>query len=116
MIERGNHNKAKFKLKRIRGIEDIDEEFNDLVVANETSRKIEHPWRNLLQKKKYTPHLTMVIMIPFFWQLAGINVIMFYASVLFKTIGFGADTSAMSIVITGGVDIIATVVSIYYIC
>ncbi|KAG5569747.1 hypothetical protein H5410_059513 [Solanum commersonii] len=65
MIERDNHNKAKFKLKRIKGIEDIDKEFNDLVVANEISRKIEHPWRNLLQKK-YTPHLTMAIMIPLF--------------------------------------------------
>jgi len=39
---------------------------------------------------------------------------MFYESVLFKTIGFGADTSALSIVITGGVNIIATAVSIYY--
>ncbi|KAG5622702.1 hypothetical protein H5410_007920 [Solanum commersonii] len=114
MIERGNHDEAKARLKRIRGIEDVDEEFNDLVVASEASRKIEHPWRNLLQKK-YRPHLTMAIMIPFFQQLTGINVIMFYAPVLFKTIGFGTDASLMSAVITGGVNVIATVVSIYYV-
>ncbi|KAG5569748.1 hypothetical protein H5410_059514 [Solanum commersonii] len=34
---------------------------------------------------------------------------MFYESVLFKTIGFGVDTSALSIVITGEVNIIATI-------
>ncbi|KAK4347079.1 hypothetical protein RND71_033418 [Anisodus tanguticus] len=114
MIERGNHDEAKARLKRIRGIEDVDEEFNDLVVASDASRKIEHPWRNLLQKK-YRPHLTMAIMIPFFQQLTGINVIMFYAPVLFKTIGFGDDASLMSAVITGGVNVVATIVSIYYV-
>ncbi|KAK4361038.1 hypothetical protein RND71_019990 [Anisodus tanguticus] len=114
MIERGKVDKAKSRLKRIRGIKDVDEEFNDLVVASEASRKIEHPWRNLLQKK-YRPHLTMAIMIPFFQQLTGINVIMFYAPVLFKTIGFGADASLMSAVITGGVNVVATIVSVYYV-
>ncbi|PHT90687.1 Sugar transport protein 1 [Capsicum annuum] len=114
MIERGNHEEAKARLIRIRGIKDVDEEFNDLVMASEASRQIEHPWRNLLQKK-YRPHLVMAIMIPFFQQLTGINVIMFYAPVLFKTIGFGADASLMSAVITGGVNVIATVVSIYYV-
>ncbi|KAG5605856.1 hypothetical protein H5410_027348 [Solanum commersonii] len=68
----------------IRTIQDVDKELNDLVVAAGTCRKSEHPWRNLLQKK-YTPHLTMTIMIPFFQQT------------------------------TGGVNVIATVVSIYYV-
>lgn len=112
MIERGQHEKARTSLKRIRGVEDIDDEFNDLVAASEESRKIEHPWRNLL-RKKYRPQLTMAILIPFFQQLTGINVIMFYAPVLFKTIGFGNDASLMSAVITGVVNVGATVVSIY---
>ncbi|KAK6788404.1 hypothetical protein RDI58_016929 [Solanum bulbocastanum] len=46
------------------------------------------------------PHLTMTIMIPFFQQLSGINVIMFYTPVLLKTIGFVVDTSLMSAVTT----------------
>ncbi|PHT49401.1 Sugar carrier protein C [Capsicum baccatum] len=114
MIERGKNEEAKAKLKRIRGVDDVDEEFNDLVAASESSRKVEHPWRNLLQKK-YRPHLTMAIAIPFFQQLTGINVIMFYAPVLFKTIGFGGDASLMSAVITGIVNVVATLVSIYYV-
>ncbi|KAF3631297.1 putative transcription factor ABORTED MICROSPORES-like [Capsicum annuum] len=97
-------------LIRIRGIKDIDEEFKDLIMTSEASRQIEHHSRNLLQKK-YRPHLVMAIMIPFFQQLTGINVIMLYAPVLFKTIGFGVDASLMSAIIT----VIATVVSIYYV-
>ncbi|KZV16027.1 sugar carrier protein C [Dorcoceras hygrometricum] len=112
MIERGRRDKARAKLQQIRGLYNIDEEFNDLVAASEASRRVEHPWRNLLQRK-YRPHLTMAIAIPFFQQLTGINVIMFYAPVLFNTIGFGSDASLMSAVITGGVNVLATVVSIY---
>ncbi|KAK3188128.1 hypothetical protein Dsin_027689 [Dipteronia sinensis] len=112
MIERGQHDEARTKLQRIRGVDDVHEEFNDLVAASEASKLVEHPWRNLLQKK-YRPHLTVAILIPFFQQLTGINVIMFYAPVLFNTIGFGAEASLMSAVITGGVNVAATLVSIY---
>lgn len=112
LIERGQSDEARSKLKRIRGLDNVDEEFHDLVAASEASSKVEHPWRNLLQRK-YRPQLTMAIAIPFFQQLTGINVIMFYAPVLFKTIGFGSDAALMSAVITGGVNVLATVVSIY---
>ncbi|GMH19502.1 hypothetical protein Nepgr_021343 [Nepenthes gracilis] len=112
LIERGNHEEAEANLKRIRGVNDVQEEFNDLVAASEASKLVEHPWRNLLQRK-YRPHLTMAIAIPFFQQLTGINVIMFYAPVLFKKIGFGSDVSLMSAVIPGSVNVVATLVSIY---
>lgn len=112
MIERGQHDEAREKLRKVRGVDDVDEEFNDLVAASEASMKVEQPWRNLLQRK-YRPHITMAVMIPFFQQLTGINVIMFYAPVLFNTIGFGSNASLMSAVITGVVNVVATMVSIY---
>lgn len=112
MIERQKIDEAKKKLLRIRGVANVDEELNDMVAASEASRKVEHPWKNILERK-YRPHLTMAILIPFFQQLTGINVIMFYAPVLFKTIGFGNDASLMSAVITGIVNVVSTLVSIY---
>ncbi|KAK4746411.1 hypothetical protein SAY87_012723 [Trapa incisa] len=112
MIERGQRDEARKKLQRIRGIENVDDEFDDLVAASETSKMVEHPWQNLLQRK-YRPHLTIAVLIPFFQQLTGINVIMFYAPVLFNSIGFGTDASLMSAVITGVVNVLATGVSIY---
>ncbi|GKV19129.1 hypothetical protein SLEP1_g29423 [Rubroshorea leprosula] len=112
MIERGQTTEAKEKLRKIRGVDNVDQEFNDLVAASKSSKLVEHPWTNLLQRK-YRPHLTMAILIPFFQQLTGINVIMFYAPVLFNTIGFKNDASLMSAVITGVVNVAATLVSIY---
>ena len=112
LIERGQHDAAKARLKRIRGVNNVAEEFNDLVAASEASKLVEHPWRNLLQRK-YRPHLTMAILIPFFQQFSGINVIIFYAPVLFQTIGFMDVASLISAVITGGVNVFATSVSIY---
>ncbi|XP_057756514.1 sugar carrier protein C-like [Arachis stenosperma] len=112
MIERGEHEKARQQLRKVPGVEDIDEEFNDLIAASEESKKVEHPWRNLL-RRKYRPHLTRAIMIPFFQQFTGIIVIMFYAPVLFGFIGFKDNSALMSAVITGVVNVAVTVVSIY---
>ncbi|CBI38659.3 unnamed protein product, partial [Vitis vinifera] len=40
-------------------------------------------------QRKYRPQLVMAIAIPFFQQVTGINVIAFYAPVLFRAIGLG---------------------------
>ncbi|KAL8228675.1 hypothetical protein R6Q57_013575 [Mikania cordata] len=111
MIERGKIDEARTKLVRIRGVNEVDEEFNDLIFAGEESRKI-NQWRNLWQKK-YVPQLVMAILIPFFQQLTGLNLIIFYAPVLFKTIGFGSDASLVFAVVIGTVNVLASFVSIY---
>ncbi|KAI3707040.1 hypothetical protein L6452_25211 [Arctium lappa] len=112
LIERGKIEEAKERLLKIRGVDNVDEEFNDLVAASEQSKKIKHPWFNLLQRK-YRPQLTFAILIPFFQQLTGMNVFMFYAPVLFKTMGFGDNASLFSALITGIVNSLATLVSIF---
>ncbi|PKA45697.1 Sugar carrier protein C [Apostasia shenzhenica] len=112
LIERGYEEKARAMLSRVRGTDDIQDEFADLKAASEESKTVKHPWRNILQRR-YRPQITMAILIPFFQQLTGINVIMFYAPVLFRTIGFGSDASLMSAVITGVVNVVATLVSIF---
>ncbi|KAK3408695.1 hypothetical protein EUGRSUZ_J00879 [Eucalyptus grandis] len=112
IIERGHHEEAKRMLQKIRGTENVDHEFHELVLASEAANKVEHPWRNILQPR-YRPQLVICSLIPFFQQLTGINVIMFYAPVLFKTLGFGANASLMSSAITGVVNVIATLVSIF---
>ncbi|KAG6498826.1 hypothetical protein ZIOFF_038575 [Zingiber officinale] len=111
LIERGYGEEARQMLQKIRGTDDVQEEYEDLVAASEEAKTIKSPWANILQSK-YRPQLTMAILIPFFQQLTGINVIMFYAPVLFKTIGFGGEASLASAVITGIVNVFATCVSI----
>ncbi|KAI6674110.1 hypothetical protein NL676_002016 [Syzygium grande] len=48
-----------------------------------------------------------------FQQLTGMNMIMFYAPILFTTIGFGNHASFMSALITGGLNVAATFISVY---
>ncbi|KAK1303160.1 Sugar transport protein 10 [Acorus calamus] len=112
LLERGQTEKARSMLKKVRGSDNVDDEFQDLVDASESSKQVQHPWKNILERK-YRPQLIMAIAIPFFQQLTGINVIMFYAPVLFKTLGFGDDASLMSAVISGLVNLVATFVSIF---
>ncbi|PQQ21639.1 sugar transport protein 13-like [Prunus yedoensis var. nudiflora] len=55
------------------------------------------------------------ICLQIFQQFTGINAIMFYAPVLFQTLGFKSDASLYSAVITGAVNVLVTVVSIYFV-
>ncbi|KAF3447448.1 hypothetical protein FNV43_RR12634 [Rhamnella rubrinervis] len=112
ILERGHADKAKTMLQKIRGTDDVHEEFQDLVDAGEAAKKVKSPWRNIIQPK-YRPELVLCVLIPFFQQFTGINVIMFYAPVLFKSLGFGDNSSLMSAVITGVVNVLATFVSIF---
>ncbi|KAF4384408.1 hypothetical protein G4B88_028482 [Cannabis sativa] len=112
ILERGNHEEAKRMLQRVRDAVNVDDEFQDLVDACEASKKIQNPWKNILLPQ-YRPQLTICILVPFFQQLTGINVIMFYAPVLFKTLGFGDNASLISSAITGVVNVLATIVSLF---
>ncbi|KAM0977404.1 hypothetical protein ACFX13_020518 [Malus domestica] len=111
ILERGNPDKARKMLKKIRGTNNVDEEFQDLLDATDAAQKVENQWTNITEPR-YRPQLVICILVPFFQQLTGINVIMFYSPVLFMTLGFGDEASLMSAVITGGVNVVATFVSI----
>jgi MFS family permease len=111
-IERGNYERAKDLLLKLRDVDNVDEEFNDLVEASEKAKLVKHAWLNIF-KRKYRPQLVFAFCIPMFQQLTGMNVIVFYAPVLFKTIGFGSNASLLSSLITGFVNMVATFVSIF---
>ncbi|PIA50316.1 hypothetical protein AQUCO_01300811v1 [Aquilegia coerulea] len=95
-----NHLKAMLMLQRVRGVTDVQEELESLINANEISKTIENPFKKILERK-YRPQLVMAIVIPFFQQVTGINVIGFYAPILFRTIGFGESASLISALLIG---------------
>ncbi|KAH9605605.1 hypothetical protein KSS87_018740 [Heliosperma pusillum] len=88
LVERGRLDEAKAVLRRIRGTDNIEPEYQELVEASRIAKAV-------------------------FQQFTGINAIMFYAPVLFSTLGFGGSASLYSSVITGAVNVLSTVVSIY---
>ncbi|AQK60515.1 Sugar carrier protein C [Zea mays] len=112
LVERGDTATARKTLSQIRGVGDVREEFDDLAAASEDAKAVQCPWRELFFGGKYKPQLTFALLIPFFQQLTGINVIMFYAPVLFKTVGFKQNATLVSSVITGLVNVFSTFVAI----
>lgn len=105
-----DHHKAKLMLQRIRGTHDVQPELDDLIEASNISSSVKHPFKNIL-KRKYRPQLVMAIAIPIFQQFTGINVIAFYAPILFLTIGLGESASLLSAVMTGVVGTASTFIS-----
>ncbi|KAK4385151.1 Hexose carrier protein HEX6 [Sesamum angolense] len=101
LIQHSNdHEKAKKMLQKIRGTDDVQEELDDLIEASYASKAIKHPFKNLMQRK-YRPQLVMSVAIPFFQQITGINVISFYAPLLFLTLGSGENASLMAATVIG---------------
>ncbi|KAI3458328.1 hypothetical protein Pfo_014991 [Paulownia fortunei] len=95
-----NHEKARQILQRVRGTNDVQAELDDLIIASDISKTIKNPYKNIL-RQNYRPQFVMSVAIPFFQIVTGINVIGFYAPILFRTIGLGESASLMSVVITG---------------
>ncbi|CAN1807716.1 Sugar transport protein 13 [Linum perenne] len=95
LIERGRLDEGKAVLKRIRGTDKVEPEFLELVEASRIAKSVKHPFRNLL-KRRNRPQLVIAIALQIFQQCTGINAIMFYAPVLFNTLGFKSDASLYS--------------------
>ncbi|KAJ3702872.1 hypothetical protein LUZ61_006577 [Rhynchospora tenuis] len=112
LIERGHLEEGKKVLKKIRGTDNVDPEFNEILKASQIAREVKHPFRDLLLRRN-RPQLVIAILLQIFQQFAGINAIVFYAPVLFITLGFKSDASLYSAVIIGAVNVLSTLVSIY---
>lgn len=112
LVEHGKDIKGRKVLEIIRGVEKVDAEFNEIKEACEVAKTVRHPFRELM-KRPSRPPLIIGVFIQIFQQLTGINAIMFYAPVLFQTVGFKNDASLLSSVITGLVNVFSTLVSIF---
>ncbi|CAN6346926.1 unnamed protein product [Urochloa humidicola] len=112
LVERGRLEEGKAALKKIRGVDDVEPEFNAIVEASRIARKVKHPFRNLLRRRN-RPQLVVAVLLQMFQQLTGISAITFYAPVLFKTLGFKTDAALYAAVIIGAVNVLSTLVSVY---
>lgn len=111
LIERGLQEKGRKVLEKIRGTSDVEAELQDIMDASELANSIEHPFRNILERRN-RPQLVMAIVMPTSQILTGINSILFYAPVLFQTMGFEGNASLYSSAVTGAVLASSTFISI----
>lgn len=111
LIQHGKDSqKVKILLQRIRGTSDVGRELADLIIASE--KTIKRPFKKILLRK-YRPQLVMALAIPFFQQVTGINMVVFYAPILFRTIGAGESASLLCAVVIGLVGMSTTILSLF---
>ncbi|XP_071687690.1 sugar transport protein 8-like [Rutidosis leptorrhynchoides] len=112
LVERGYPERGFATLRKIRGVQDVQKEYDEIVATTELAKRIKHPFKNLM-KRSSRPQLITSAILQMFQQFTGINVIMFYAPVLFQTMGFHSDASLLSAVVTGTINVFATLVAVF---
>ena len=62
LIERGLEDEGKIVLKKIRGVENVEPEFQEILKASKTAKMVKNPFKNLI-KRHNRPPLIMAIML-----------------------------------------------------
>ncbi|KAK1648578.1 hypothetical protein QYE76_066383 [Lolium multiflorum] len=102
LIQQGrDRGEVKALLKKIRGIDAVDEELDDIVATNDAAGQAtdNNGLRMILSRQRYRPQLAMAILIPSFTQLTGISAVGFYAPVLLRTIGMSESAALLCTVV-----------------
>ncbi|MGN0231822.1 MAG: sugar porter family MFS transporter [Muribaculaceae bacterium] len=111
MAMRGYSDAARATLSRIGGTEYAADEMSAIEVANK--QQASEGGLKLLLSKPYRKVLILGVVIAFFQQWCGTNVIFNYAEEIFTNAGYGVDNTFINIVITGITNLIFTFVAIY---
>jgi hypothetical protein len=114
LIERGYNDSGRAVLEKLRGTTEIDQEYDDIIVAAAEAKKVTAIQSFKAQfEKAYLPMFITTIAISFFQQFTGINAIMFYVPVLFSSLGSGHEAALLNAVIIGCFNVFATLVAIF---
>lgn len=113
LVEHGHVEKGKAVLQKIRGVDDVDAELDDIKDAAQAAHNLTvNPWRAIFSRK-FTPQLVILVALQVFNQLDGINSIMFYAPQLFDAMGSGRRQALLTHVIIGAVNVVTTFVAVF---
>ncbi|KAL0374387.1 UNVERIFIED_CONTAM: Sugar transport protein 14 [Sesamum radiatum] len=115
LVEQGRLDEARQILEKVRGTPKVEAEFQDLIDASNAAKAIKHPFRNLLKRKNRPQLVIGALGIPAFQQLTGMNSILFYAPVIFQSLGFGAGAALYSSAITSAALVLATFISMAFV-
>lgn len=103
--------KARDILQKV-GSADVETELNDIV----SSLKEESGKENTkLFQKKYSFPISCAIWLAVFNQLSGINVILYYAPMIFEKTGIAADTAMLQAVAIGVTNMVFTLIAMLFI-
>jgi sugar porter (SP) family MFS transporter len=109
LVKKNQSDKARSVLQLV-GAVDVDSELSEII----RSLKEEHGTTKLLQKK-YGLAILCGVLLPFFGILSGINVIMYYAPMIFEKAGASTSTAMLQAIGVGGTNLVFTILAMYFI-
>ncbi|MDX2431355.1 MAG: sugar porter family MFS transporter [Bacteroides sp.] len=110
LIRSGFSERALLILNRIGGSTYGSSILSEIKISlKESSRKINY---RVLLSKKVRPVLILGLVLAFFQQWCGINIVFNYAEEVFTSAGFGISDSLLNIVATGVVNLVFTLVAL----
>lgn len=115
LVFSGQHHKARQVIARLYGDAATEQTFSDI----QESLNHDHKPRlsDLIDKatSKVRPVVLVGIGLATFQQLVGINVVFYYGAVLWQAVGFSESDALLINIISGGVSILACIITMYLI-
>uniref|UniRef100_A0A6I8SLI7 Solute carrier family 2, facilitated glucose transporter member 5 n=1 Tax=Xenopus tropicalis TaxID=8364 RepID=A0A6I8SLI7_XENTR len=114
LLHKGNEDKAKKALQRLRGWEDVDSEIKEMYQEDQ-SEKAEGQLsvRNLCTFRPLRWQLISIIVMNMGQQLSGINAVYYYADSIYKSAGVKEETIQYVTVATGSVNVLMTLAAVF---
>ncbi|KAL6733103.1 hypothetical protein Aduo_003784 [Ancylostoma duodenale] len=112
---RGQPEKAAKDLKKLRGVDDVNAEmevFREEAAASGADAQSKPSMLDMFRGSLLWP-MTIAIMMMLAQQLSGINVAMFYSTVIFKQAGLNNEEAVYATIGMGSVNVIMTVISVW---
>jgi sugar porter (SP) family MFS transporter len=113
LISVGRFDEAKGVLNKIVGKEKAEQEFNN--IRQSLGKEEEKSTLKSILKSKYKYVLIVGIFIAIFQQITGINTIMYYAPIIFDSLGFSMNSALFQTILIGSINLIFTIVSMFLI-
>ncbi len=109
----GRSEKAMQVLQKIVGKDQASQELAE--IQQSLSKKEEKSTLKGLLKSKSKSVLFIGILLAVFQQITGINAIMYYAPIIFESIGFSTDSALFQTILIGSINVLFTVVAMLFI-
>jgi len=109
LVKMNRADKARTVLENV-GAENVESELDDIT----RSLKAEHGTTKLLQKR-YSFVIWCAVLLAFFAQMSGINVIMYYAPMIFEKAGASTGAAMLQAIAVGVTNLIFTILAMFFI-